>query len=220
MRVLINNHIEDSVCMTSRKLQKPYHCGFSLLELLISVAVMGIIISVAVPNMAEFSVNQRLVGASEQVYGHLQQARSEAIARNRMIYVNFSANGTASWIYGLSSVTSLCNLAVTAPTTAGACVMPIDDGDGNLDPGNGSVDPGDLVLMRFTGAEYADVLMNIANFSSGTTQFVFDPVRGTATSGQINLQSANGSLLRVAVSLLGRVILCSPDASVDNYGTC
>lgn len=206
--------------MTSRVAQRPYNSGLSLLELLISVAVMGIIISVAIPNMAEFSVNQRLVGASEQVYGHLQQARSEAIARNTMMYVNFSVDGTASWIYGLSSVNSLCNPAVTAPTTAGACVMPIDDGDGNLDPGDGSVDPADLVLMRFAGAEHDDVLMAIAGFSSGTTQLVFDPVRGTATSGQIDLESSNGSLLRVAVSLLGRVTICSPDGSVDNYGTC
>ncbi|OGT70716.1 MAG: hypothetical protein A3H44_04730 [Gammaproteobacteria bacterium RIFCSPLOWO2_02_FULL_57_10] len=206
--------------MTVHMARGPYNSGLSLLELLISVAVMGIIISVAVPNMAEFSVNQRLVGASEQVYGHLQQARSEAVARNTMIYANFSVDGTASWIYGLSSVNSLCNLAVTAPATAGACVMPIDDGDGNLDPGDGSVDPGDLVLMRFTGVEHDDVLMDIAGFSSGNTQFVFDPVRGTATSGQIDLESANGSLLRVTVSLLGRVAICSPDGSVDNYGTC
>lgn len=206
--------------MTSCKLNKAVCAGLSLLELLISVAVMGIIISVAVPNMAEFSVNQRLVGAAEQVYGHLQQARSEAVARNTAIYANFSVNGTTSWIYGLSSVNSLCNLAVTDPAFANACVMPIDDGDGNLDPGDGSVDPGDLILMRFTGGEYDDVAMGIAGFSSGTTQFLFDPVRGTATSGQVNLESANGSLLRVSVSLLGRVSLCSPDGSVDNYGTC
>lgn len=206
--------------MTSCKSKKPYSTGLSLLELLISIAVMGIIISVAVPNMAEFSVNQRLAGAAEQVYGHLQQARSEAIARNTELYVNFAVDGTSSWIYGLSSVNSLCSLAVTDPATANACVMPIDDGDGNLDPGDGSVDTGDLVLMRFSGVEYDDVSMDIAGFSSGSTQILFDPVRGTASSGQVNLESSNGSLLRVAVSLLGRVTLCSPDGSVDGYGTC
>lgn len=190
------------------------------MELLISIAVMGIIISVAVPNMAEFSVNQRLIGAAEQVYGHIQQARSEAITRNTTVYVNFDVDGTTSWEYGLSSANSLCDVSVTAPSSANACVMPVDDGDGNLDPGDGSVDTADLVLMRFTSTNYQDVAMDIANFSSGSTQLLFDPVRGTATSGQVTLESANGSLLRVTVSLLGRITLCSPDGSVDNYGAC
>jgi type IV fimbrial biogenesis protein FimT len=193
--------------------------GFTLLEMLIAMAVMGIILTYAVPSMSTFYANQRLIGAAQQVYGHLQQARSEAVARNVTTYVNFAVDGTASWEYGMSSSNSLCDLTVTSPTTASACVITVDDGDGTLDPGNGSVDTGDLVLMRFTDTDYPNVTMNIASFSSGNTQVSFDPLRGTSTSGQVNL-SSNGNSLRVTISLLGRVAICTPDGTMPNYLGC
>ncbi|MEX2367665.1 MAG: GspH/FimT family pseudopilin [Pseudohongiellaceae bacterium] len=197
---------------------KPWQAGVTLLELLIAIAVLGIIISVAMPSFSEFGQTQRLIGAAEQVYGHIQQARSEAVTRSTNTYANFAVDGSASWEYGVS-VSSLCDLTLTDPATANACVIVVDDGDGVVDPGDGSVDTGDLVLMRFTSTDYDGVTMNIANFSSGSTQFVFDPVRGTSTSGEVNLASAGGKQLRVKVSLLGRVTLCSPDGSIPNYSS-
>ncbi len=186
--------------------------GVSLLELLIAMAILGIIISVAMPSMAGFTVNSRLLSAAEQIHGHLQQARSESVARNAIVYVNFSASGTTTWTYGMSLATG-CTLATTTPATAGACVITVDSGDGDL------LDTADRVLMRFPSTDYEDVTMAIASFSSGT-QIVFNPVRGTSSSGQINLTSSSGRQMRVAVSLLGRVEICSPGGSVKNYASC
>ena len=210
--------------MTRENNQKKHIQGVSMLELLIAMAVLGIIVSVAMPSMSEFGANQRLLAAAEQVHGHIQQARSEAVARNAPVYVNFSAAGTTTWTYGVSTTNS-CTLTISDPTTANACVVVVNDGDTTVDGmdanGDGTldVDTGDRVLMRFTSADYSDVEMAVASFSSGT-QIVFDPVRGTSTSGQINLESSTGRRLRVAVSLLGRSVICSPDGSVDVYGTC
>ncbi|MDX1490102.1 MAG: GspH/FimT family pseudopilin [Pseudohongiellaceae bacterium] len=194
--------------------------GVTLLELLISVSVMAIIVSLAAPNFSQFGMDQRLIGAAEQVYEHMQQARTEAVTRSTATYLNFSANGTTNWTYGMSSVTSLCNVAITDPTTANACVMVIDDGDGVVDPGDGSVDTGDLVLYRYNGAEYTDVAMTTSLFSSGTTEIVYDPIRGMSSSARVLLTGGNGNSLRVAISLLGRVTICSPGGTVDNYGAC
>lgn len=194
--------------------------GFTLLEMLIAMAILAIIVSVGVPSLSGFSANQRLIGAAEQVYSHLQQARSEAVSRNSLVYVNFAVDGTASWEYGMSSVNSLCDLTITAANGVNACRMVVSDGDASLDPGTGAVDAGDLVLMRYTDADYPGVSMNIASFSTGNTQLVFDPVRGTSTSGQVNLTGTNGNLLRVAVNLLGRVTLCTPDGNIDRYQDC
>lgn len=191
--------------------------GFSLLELLIAVAVLAVILSVAMPSFAELAQTRRLTGLGEQLYAHLQQARSEAITRNTAVYANFAADGTTSWEYGISSANSLCDLSATAPTAGNACVLVVDDGDGTVDPGDGSVDADDLVLMRFTDAEYGDVTMSTSGFSSGNSQVAFDPVRGTASAAQIDLASASGRHLRLKVSLLGRITLCSPDGSVQNY---
>lgn len=96
----------------------------------------------------------------------------------------------------------------------------MSDGDADLDPGDGSVDEGDLVLMRYTNADWAGTSMQINSFSSGNTQIVFNPVRGTSTDGEINLISGNGKLLRIELSLLGRPTICSPDGSIPNYKVC
>jgi len=196
------------------------NAGFTLLEMLIAIAIVAIIVTVAMPNMSEVADTQRLIGATEQVYAHLQQARSEAVSRNTNTFVNFAVDGTGSWEYGIS-MTSLCDLTVTSPTTADACVLVVNDGDAIIDPGDGSLDTGDLVLSRFNSTDYNDsLLMDIASFSSGSTQFVFNSLRGTATSGQVNLTSANGRNTRVSVSLIGRVTMCTPDDSVNNYSAC
>lgn len=187
--------------------------GVSLLEMLIAMAILGIIISVAMPGLSGFAANQRLIGAAEQIHAHLQQARSEAVGRSATVYVKFSAAGTITWTYGVS-VTDNCDLTITNPATANACVISIGDADGD-----GIAEAADNVLMRFPGTDYEDVEMAIASFSTGS-QIIFDSVRGTSTSGQINLESSTGKQLRVAVSLLGRVKICSPDGSVQNYETC
>lgn len=190
--------------------------GFTLLEVLIALAIMGILVAVAMPSFSTFYSNQRLIGAAEQVYNHLQQARTESVGRNVPVYVNFSASGTTTWTYGMSSVTSGCDLTQTAATGTAACVMLVDDGDGTL----AASDTGDLILNRFASTDYPGVSMAIADFSSGTNQFVYSATRGTSSSGKVNLTGDNGNQLRVEMSLLGRPKLCTPDNSVEGYGTC
>lgn len=192
--------------------------GVSILEMLIAMAILGIIVSVAIPSMSEFGANQRMASAAEQIFGHLQQARSESVARNTTVHVNFSANGTTAWTYGMALATG-CTLTVTDPTAAGACYITVNDGDTTYDGIGGATDTDDRVLMRFPSTDYNDVTLAIASFSSGT-QITFNPIRGTSTSGQIDLTSSKGKLLRINVSLLGRVELCSPDGSANGYETC
>jgi type IV fimbrial biogenesis protein FimT len=205
--------------MTRHNNAKSRMRGVSLLEILIAMAILGIIVSVAMPSMSGFGANQRLIGAAEQVFGHLQQARAESVARNAAVFVNFAASGTTTWTYGVST-TGSCTLTITDPTTANACIITVNDGDTTYDGIGGATDTGDRVLMRFPSTDYDDVKMAIASFSSGGTQIIFNPIRGTATSGQINLEGSTGDQLRVTMSLLGRAAICSPGGSVDAYEAC
>jgi prepilin-type N-terminal cleavage/methylation domain-containing protein len=192
--------------------------GLTLLELLVVIAVVGIVAGLAVPAMSNFFDSKRLIGAAEQTYSHLQQARLESIARSAPAFANFSADGSQTWTYGVSH-RNLCDVGQAAATGANACVLVVNDGDGIVDPGDGSADTGDLVLMRFPSTQHAGVSMSIAGFSSGNTQIRFDPVRGTATSGDISLVSPAGKRLNVRVGLLGQIRICTPDDSVPGYST-
>jgi type IV fimbrial biogenesis protein FimT len=193
--------------------------GFTLPELLVTMAVMAILLGAAVPAVTGFVDRERVTAVAEQVYVHMSQARAESVARSAPIFMNFAAAGNANWTYGMSGAAN-CTLATTDPTAAGACVIAVDDGDGVLDPGDGSVDTGDLLLMRSPASDHPGVVMSIANFSSGNTNIQFDPVRGTSTAGDVLLTSPDGTRrLSVRLSLLGQARICSPDGSVGGYST-
>lgn len=56
--------------------------GFSLLELMVVVAIMGIIMTVALPSYSEFVRGQRIRSVSFDLYSNLAAGRSEGINRN------------------------------------------------------------------------------------------------------------------------------------------
>jgi type IV fimbrial biogenesis protein FimT len=75
--------------------QRPQH-GFTLLELLTTVAVAGVLMAVAVPNMRDFLRNGRLTSAANDLLRSTQTARSEAVKRQQTIAVCATSNPAAS----------------------------------------------------------------------------------------------------------------------------
>ncbi len=75
------------------------YSGFTLVELLITVAVFGILAAIAFPQMTGYSDNNRLVNQINNLSANLQYARSEAIRRVRNITVE-TLDGTNKWQSG------------------------------------------------------------------------------------------------------------------------
>jgi type IV fimbrial biogenesis protein FimT len=78
--------------MTNRTLQEK---GFTLVELMVTVAVAAIILMVAIPSFKEMIDNNRLVTQVNAFTTSLAIARSEAIQRSLQVTVCKSANGTS-----------------------------------------------------------------------------------------------------------------------------
>ncbi|WP_263140960.1 GspH/FimT family pseudopilin [Pseudomonas sp. RIT-PI-AD] len=69
--------------------------GFTLIELMITVSLLGIFAALAVPSFTQFINNNRTQAASNEVYGLLQYARSLAV-QNRASMSACLKNG--SWM--------------------------------------------------------------------------------------------------------------------------
>ena len=78
--------------------------GFTLLELVITVAVISIIMALAIPSMTTFNQNDRLTTNINTLIGHLAYARSEAVKSSQRVSLCISSNTTSctgsSWTEG------------------------------------------------------------------------------------------------------------------------
>ncbi|MGH8478126.1 MAG: GspH/FimT family pseudopilin [Gammaproteobacteria bacterium] len=68
--------------------------GFTLIELMVGVAVLAIALGAAVPSMSEFIQNSRLAAQTNDFLTALHLARTEAIKRNARVTLCRSADAT------------------------------------------------------------------------------------------------------------------------------
>ena len=69
--------------------------GFTLVELMVTIAVLAILVVLAVPSFTSIINANRLAAQSNEVVAALQLARMEAIKQNRRAIVCRSSNGTS-----------------------------------------------------------------------------------------------------------------------------
>ena len=91
--------------MAALKHSSPFHSarpvakGFTLIEMMISITILGILLVFAVPAFRSFIIDQRIKNASFELNTSLQYARSEAVKRRQQ--VSISPTG-GNWADGYS----------------------------------------------------------------------------------------------------------------------
>ena len=71
--------------------------GFTLLEILIVIAIVGILLVIGVGNFGGLSEKAKVEAETKQLYADLMDARGRAMQRNRMFFVRFSGTGYATY---------------------------------------------------------------------------------------------------------------------------
>ena len=73
--------------------------GFTLVELMITIFVAAILVTLALPSFREVLINNRVTSSTNQLVADLQLARSEAVNRGTLVAV-VSNSGTNNWSGG------------------------------------------------------------------------------------------------------------------------
>jgi len=95
------------------KLRQPL--GFTLIELMITLAVLAILVAIALPSFQATLENRRLSAAADNIYAFISYAKSEAIKKNQSIRFQATVDGT-SWCIGVDD-----DAAAVCDCTANAC---------------------------------------------------------------------------------------------------
>jgi len=72
--------------------------GITLIEILLVIALIGILTATAVPQFQAISQNLNLRAVARELYGHFQQAKMEAIKRNAIVAIRFESAATDGYL--------------------------------------------------------------------------------------------------------------------------
>jgi Tfp pilus assembly protein FimT len=73
--------------------------GFSLTELMVIAAVVGVVTAIAAPNYMNYMADRRLKGAARMVMSDLMAARQKAVSQNYQFMVFFNTQTTYTILY-------------------------------------------------------------------------------------------------------------------------
>jgi type IV fimbrial biogenesis protein FimT len=189
--------------------------GFSIIEIAVTLVVMGMVLASAVPGISSWLRNAKLRNQAESLQAGLQTARNEALRRNRAIsfyLVNqpsgmsltndcaVSASGT-SWVVSVRDPGGAC---AAAPTLSSST----------------STNP--LIVSTHLGADGATgvaVSGVDTDLSTSASRVTFDAL-GRRVSGIVRItvdyasSQTNDRPLRVDIGTTGNVRTC--DTSISN----
>lgn len=96
--------------------------GFTLVELMVTIAVAGVLLALAVPGFQRYVLDAKRSEVVNELVNSFQLARSEAIRRGQEVGICASSNGTAcssnstDWSQGWMVFLNADPIADTAPT--------------------------------------------------------------------------------------------------------
>lgn len=175
--------------------------AFTLIELMVALAVLGLVLSFVIGSFSGMLSRQRLQAAAENLYDMMLLARAESISRNGNVYVSVVEG--ASWCYGMDdTATCACSTSNDCQVNADTKVTTGTDYTGI------TLDNADIASLCY------DARRGLPAATSGSS------CSNTAISeSSFTFSNANGDQLTVRINPVGRLRLCT-DSGFRGYQAC
>jgi type IV fimbrial biogenesis protein FimT len=170
--------------------------GFSLLEVMVVVAIMGVVLAIGVPSYQTWIQNLQIRAAAESVVAGLQVAKNESIRRNMNVTLTMEALPGTGWKINLSDDVDGTPLQRRSG----------DEGSRNVDT---VVTPDGAFRVTFNGL--GRIAPNVDR-SDPLTQLDFDNQTISDTTARRRL--------RVLIPTGGGVRMCDPQVSAPDPRAC
>lgn len=145
--------------------------GLTLIELVVTIAVLSIVLAVAVPSLSDFAANNQLVSAKSAFAASVALARTEAAKRGKPVIVKAAAGGSGGNEY------------------AGGWELYVDE---NAD---GSVGSGDTLVRRYEALPVKIKMSGAASFAFQSTGALSTTATQTITVCRTSGSSAGYQIL-------------------------
>jgi type IV fimbrial biogenesis protein FimT len=186
--------------------------GFTLVELVVTLAVLALILAVAAPTVGSWLGNARIRNVADTLQNGLQIARGEAVRRNQNM---------SFWLVSLNDPGVLSN-DCTLSGSSGSWVVSVNSPIGHCaDPPSTTSSPMLVTALAVGDAGGNVTVAAVQSDNTAATTVTFDGfgrVTNTDSIRQIDVTGTPTSVnLRLVVSSAGLVRMCDPrvTASTD-----
>lgn len=176
-------------------LAKQIQRGFSLIELLVALVIVGTLFALAVPNFRVWIQNQQTRTAAESILNGIQLARSEAVKNNGAARFVLCALPDSSWEVLVASAA-----AAVAPPPSLVCGAGSDAG------------VGEVRVQERSGQEGSRNVV-VGSTPAGLTSVTFSNIGrvvGPTVTFDVSAPNGGDRPLNIAVGVGGIVRMCDP----------
>lgn len=172
---------------------KQQQLGFSLIELMIAIAILSLVMIIAIPSYQQWIANSRIRNAAESIQNGLQKARAMAVTNNAPVRFILGAN--SAWTVGCVTTTATCPAVIEDHKAS----------DGASTTTTITKNPVAATTLTYT---------NLGSRSANTGELLRVDIDSST------LASADSRDLRVVIGTGGSVRMCDPNLPSTDLRAC
>ena len=188
--------------------------GFTLIELMVVLAVVAIITTLALPSYRAILEKRQVTSGAQQLAAFVSSAQLEAVKRNQRVAVRYDFTDSGNWCLGI------VNEEAAGWDAGSGCTCSADPETNTC-----TLDDADRVMVP-DNLNYSEAFEAIVG--QDDSFYVIDPVRGMmedftdVVSFEFISKPENTYALNVEVAPTGRVRICSDsgDKKVPGFDEC